>query len=186
MMKRTCARCKKELTAKALRHDRDNRITGGICGDCLKEIFIDRPRTGREVLDSLGAPVLLLDKGYLIKAANEPARKILDRPLADIENFLPGEAMECINARLPGGCGQTVHCQTCALRIAIDKTIKTGEDLEKVPAYQDVYQKDGSIIRRLLYISTEKLEDFILLRIDKVETLRTMQAVRRAPPVTTA
>ena len=184
-MKRTCAKCKKELTAQALRSARD-RITGGICGNCLKEIFTDQPQTVREILDSLEAPVLLLDKGYLIKGANEPARKILNRPLADIENFLPGEAMECINARLPGGCGQTVHCQACALRIALNETIKTGEDLERVPAYQDVYRKDGSIIRRLLFISTEKLEDFVLLRIDEVETLRTMQTARRDPPVTTA
>jgi PAS domain-containing protein len=185
-MKRTCARCKKELAAQVFRPDRDNRITGGICGDCLQQIFMDRPRRGREILDSIGAPVLLLDKGYRIMAANKPARKILARPLADIENFLPGEAMECINARLPGGCGQTVHCQACALRNTLNKTIMTGVDLEKVPAYQDVYQKDGSVARRLLLISTEKLEDFILLRIDEVETLRTMQAARRDPPVTTA
>ena len=185
VMKRTCARCKKELAAKALRPDRD-RVTQGICSDCLKEIFMDRPRKGREVLDSIGAPVLLLDKGYRVKAANEPARKILNRPLTDIENFLPGEAMECINARLPGGCGKTVHCQACALRMALNKTITTGEDLERVPAYQDVYQKDGSIARRYLLISTEKLEDFVLLRIDEIETLQTMQAARRDPPVTTA
>jgi PAS domain-containing protein len=184
-MKRTCARCKKELAAKALRPDRD-RITGGICGDCLKEIFMDRPRRGREVLDSIGAPVLLLDNEYRVKAANEPARKILNRPLADIEDFLPGEAMECINARLPGGCGKTVHCQACALRMALNKTITTGEDLERVPAYQDVYQKDGSIARRYLLLSMEKLEDFVLLRIDEIETLQTMQAARRDPPVTMA
>jgi PAS domain-containing protein len=184
-MKRTCAKCGKKLATKALRPDH-TRITGGICSDCLKVIFTDRPRRVREVLDSIGAPVLLLDKGYRIMAANEPARRILDRPLVDIENYLPGEAMECINARLPGGCGQTVHCQACALRNALNKTITTGADLEKVPAYQDVYQKDGSVVRRFLLISTEKLEDFILLRVDEIETLRTMEAARRDPPATTA
>ena len=184
-MKRTCARCKKELAAKALRPDSD-RVTGGICGDCLKEIFMDRPRRGREVLDSIGAPVLLLDNEYRVKAANEPARKILNRPLTDIENFLPGEAMECINAGLPGGCGGTVHCQTCALRLALNQTIQTGEDLERVPAYQDVFQKDGSVVRRFLLISTEKLADFILLRIDEVDTRQTRQAARRDAPQTTA
>ncbi len=184
-MKRTCAKCKKELTPKALR-PAPNRITGGICGDCLKEIFTDQPQTVREILDSLEAPVLLLDKGYLIRGANEPARKILGRPLADIENFLPGEAMECINARLPGGCGKTVHCQACTLRLVLNQTIKSGEDLEKVPAYQDVFQKDGSVARQFLLISTEKLEDFVLLRIDEVDTPQTKQAVRRKSPVTTA
>jgi len=135
----------------------------------------------REVLNSIGAPVLLLDKGYRIKAANETARRILNRPLLDIENFLPGDAMECINARLPGGCGQTVHCQACALRNTLNNTIATGEDFVKVPAYQDVYQKDGSVARRFLLISTEKLEDFILLRIDELETQRTMQVARPTP-----
>ena len=184
-MKRTCARCGKELSVKAFQPDRD-RITGGICGDCMKEMFMDRPRRVREILDSIGAPVLLLDKGYRVMAANEPARRILARPIADIEGFLPGDAMECVNARLPGGCGQTVHCQACALRNTLNKTITTGEDLERVPAYQDVYQKDGSIARRFLLISTEKLADFVLLRIDELETLRTMEAARREPPVTTA
>jgi len=185
-MKRTCAMCNKELAAQAFRPDRDNRITGGICGDCLKELFMGRPRNVHEILDSIGAPILLLDNGYRIMAANEPARRTLNRPLVDIENYLPGEAMECINARKPGGCGQTVHCQACALRNTLNKTIATGEDIKKVPAYQDVYQKDGSVARRFLLISTEKLEDFILLRIDEIETMRTRQAARRDPPVTTA
>ena len=164
----------------------DHKITSGICSDCMEEILTDQPQSVREILDSLEAPVLLLDKGYLIRGANEAARKILGRPLADIENFLPGDAMECINARLPGGCGKTVHCQACTLRLVLNQTIKSGEDLERVPAYQDVFQKDGSVTRRFLLISTEKLEDFVLLRIDEIETLQTMQAARRDPPVTTA
>ena len=184
-MKKTCARCKKELTAGGLVPVRE-KITSGICSDCLKEVLTDQPQSVREILDSLEAPVLLLDNGYLIKGANEPARKILNRPLADIENFLPGDAMECINARLPGGCGKTVHCQACTLRLALNKTIETGEDLEKVPAYQDVHQKDGSVIRRFLLISTEKLEDFVLLRIDEIDTPQTKQAARRDVPVTSA
>lgn len=185
MMKRTCAKCKKELTTGALIPVQE-KITGGICGDCLKDIFTAQPQTVSEILDNIGAPVLLLDQGNRVKAANEPARKILGRPWTDIENFLPGEAMECINAQLPGGCGKTVHCQACTLRIALNKTIETGEDLEKVPAYQDVYRKDGSVKRRFFLISTEKIEDFILLRIDEIDTQQTRQAARRDPPVTTA
>lgn len=173
-MKRTCVCCKKELLESC--PSGIDIVSKGICCSCLKQILAESPKTAREILNSLGKPILLLDNRNRIRAANGMARRILGRPLPDIENCLPGDAMECIHARLPGGCGQTMHCQACALRRTLDETLVTGQGLENVPAYQDVYQQDGSVVRRYLFISTEKIVDFILLRIDEIKTLRTLQA----------
>jgi hypothetical protein len=176
-MARTCAWCKKELAA-AVGAVGSRVVSKGICGDCLHQIEVDSPKSSREIVDLFGVPVLLVDNGSRILAANKHAQKILNKPFPSLENHLPGEAVECVNSRQPGGCGKTVHCHACALRKTLEKTIASGEGMEKVPAYLDVFQKDGSVIRRLLYISTEKLADFVLLRIDGVETLRTMQVSR--------
>ena len=173
-MARTCARCKKELAAAVGAAD-SRVVSKGICGDCLRQIEVDSPKSSREIIELFGVPVLLVDKGTRILAANKHAQKILNKPLPDLENHLPGEAVECVNSRQPGGCGKTLHCQACALRKTLEATIAGNKGMENVPAYLDIFQKDGSIIRRLLYISTEKLADFVLLRIDRVETLRTMQ-----------
>jgi PAS domain-containing protein len=177
-IKKVCSRCKRELMAPA-KQSGVRVISQAICRECWNQIWADRLQSSREIVDSFDSPVLLLDNNLRIQAANDPAQKILGRPLADIKNFLPGDAMECINARLPSGCGQTMHCQACALRRALEMTMTTGTGVEKSPAFQDTYQGDGSVLRHFYYISTEKIEDFILLRIDEVQTFATSQAARR-------
>lgn len=176
--KRVCTRCKKELTAPA-KQSGARIVSQTICGECWTRIWSDRLKSSREIVDNFEAPVLLLDDNLRIQGANIAAQKILNRPLADIKNFLPGDAMECVNARLPGGCGRAAHCQACALRKALETTMATGLGVEKSPAFQDIYQEDGSVLRHFYYISTEKMEDFILLRIDEVQTLATSQAAHR-------
>lgn len=184
-MKQTCISCRQELT-DLQGQTGPPRISQGVCADCLQKIWQETPRSSREILENFQAPVLLVDDRNRIRAANGLASRILNRPLPEIENQLPGDAMECDHARLPGGCGQTVHCQSCSLRMALDRTMATGEGIEKMPTYLDVYQADGSVTRRFFMISTEKMSDLILLRIDEVETLRTMPASHRPSPVTTA
>jgi PAS domain-containing protein len=177
-MKRICSRCGKKMSS-ASRKTGGDAISRGICGDCWTQLWTDRLKSSQEIVEQLAAPVLLLDDTLRIKAANSRAQNILGRPLAAISNFLPGDAMECVNARQPGGCGQSLHCQACGLRRALETTLATGVGVEKSPAYQDVYQEDGSILRHFYYISTEKMEDFILLRIDEVRTLAARLAGHR-------
>jgi len=177
-LKKVCSRCKRELITPA-KQSRARVISQSICKGCWIQIWSERLRSSSEIVDTFDSPILLLDNNMRIQAANARARKILDKPLADIKNLLPGDAIECVNARLPNGCGRTIHCQACALRKALEMTIKTGVGVEKSPAYKDTYQRDGSILRQFYYISTEKMEDFILLRIDEVKTFATAQAARR-------
>lgn len=177
-MKKACAKCKRELTAPVKQFGA-RVVSQTICRECWTQLWAGPLQSIHEIVDTFEAPILLLDNNLRIQAANDRAQKILGRPLADIKNFLPGDVMECINARLPGGCGRAIHCQACALRRALETTMATGAGVEKSPAFQDAYQEDGSILRHFYYISTEKMEEFILLRIDEVQTFATNQVSRR-------
>jgi hypothetical protein len=75
--------------------------------------------------------------------------------------------MECANARLPGGCGKTIHCVGCAIRRAVTHTFLTGKSHLREPAWLD-REKDGKVTRLALLVSTEKRESCVLLRIDSI------------------
>ena len=121
----------------------------------------------REFLDSLADPVLLVDKGGFVITANARARSALGKDLEDIEGILGGEVMECAFARLPGGCGRTAHCAACEVRASVTYTIETGSPLSRVEAYVDVATPRGSE-RRQLFISTERVGQAVLLRLDVI------------------
>ena len=79
-----------------------------------------------------------------------------------------GEAIVCPYARLPGGCGQTIHCRSCTVRLTIHDTYTTGRSHYDVPAYQDVcFAREVKTICFL--ISTEKSGEFVLLKIHEVK-----------------
>jgi PAS domain-containing protein len=121
----------------------------------------------RAFLDGLGVPVLLVDPEGNIKTASRDARKILSKDLPEIEGYRPGEVFECANAMLPGGCGKTSHCSGCAIRRTVTDTFETGKSHEKVKAY--LKQETGGARQRLsLLISTEKVGEVVLLRIDEM------------------
>jgi len=122
----------------------------------------------QDFLDGLSAPILVIDATIRILTANQAACQLLSKDLRIIRNHLPGDVSECQNAALPGGCGGTVHCSGCAVRLTVTDTMRTGRSHKEVPAY--VNQKD----RRLsLRISTEKAGECVLLRIDRLDATDT-------------
>ena len=82
-----------------------------------------------------------------------------------MENHLGGDVLGCSYANLAEGCGRTEHCKTCAIRNIVMDTLANGKGYKNVPAYQSVQTGDGLRIRRY-FVSTEKVEEYILLRID--------------------
>ncbi len=69
-----------------------------------------------------------------VVAVNRSACDFLGRQASELVGLLGGEAMECAHARLPEGCGKTVHCTTCAIRNSVTWTHQSGEPLLRVPA----------------------------------------------------
>jgi PAS domain-containing protein len=103
----------------------DTRRTHGICPDCLEDVLRQQGESSfDEYLDQFGAPVLVVDGQGRVAAANGAALALLGKPYRRVQGLLGGEAMECAWARLPGGCGQTIHCTACTIRNLVMETMR--------------------------------------------------------------
>lgn len=133
-MRIVCSYCKKSL-GDAAPFDVDE-TTPDLCDACdvqFDEKF--RRMSLGEYLDDIREPILVVDSDGRILAANEAMAVCLGRVERRTRGLLGGEVLECAYARLPGGCGGTEHCQTCAIRRAVTRTLETGERQVRVSVH---------------------------------------------------
>lgn len=166
-MRRICAWCKKELATGTAGGGADEPISHGICDDCATQLNSDPRRSAWDFLESLKDAVFLVGRGGRIVSANSAARAVVGKELAVIADHLGGDVFECANADLPGGCGKTQHCKACAIRNSVNETLVTGTSVVRVPAYQNI-KTVGGIQQKRFLISTERVGDAVMLRIDDV------------------
>lgn len=118
-----CSFCQKDMGEKE--PFENTNITHGICPECYRILL--RQADGMsfdEYLEEFNAPVLVVNSERRIAAANSSALSMLAKPRECVIGFLGGEAMECKYARLPEGCGQTIHCEACSIRRLVQKTME--------------------------------------------------------------
>ncbi len=162
-MKRICAWCDKDMGEK---EGEERSITHGMCEDCAAELRATLPGNFSRFLDGLGMPVLMVNCEGTVTGANEHAREVLGKQLPQIQGLRSGDVMHCEHASLPEGCGNTVHCAACGVRNSVMETFENGNSLKGVQTYIDRATPDGA--RRMwLCISTEKIGEIVLLRIDE-------------------
>ena len=166
-MKRVCAWCKKVIKDEDDPLSKGN-ITHGMCSQCFIETTSFNPRTAKQILEYVQEPIFVIDSNGTIKSANKSGQLLVGKEYEEIENALGGDAFECSYASLGSGCGKTEHCKTCAIRNIVMDTLNAGFGFKSVPAYQSIKTSSGTKIIRFL-ISTEKVGDKVLLKIDKVE-----------------
>jgi PAS domain-containing protein len=181
-MRRVCAWCDKTLGTVSSDVHSDAVITHGICDKCAFHLRAQVGMPLRDFLDGLGVPVLLVDSDGNIKTANKAVRQILKKDLPLIEGYKGGDVFECSHARLPGGCGKTVHCSGCTIRRTVMETLHSGKSHEKAPASLNRKSRDGSQPLRLL-ISTEKVRDVVLLRIDEIRVDEKAASAEGSPAI---
>lgn len=161
-MKRVCAWCGKALGKKP---GPDDLITHGICNRCLAEVSTDPDRTMQSFLNGIPAPILMVNAEGTVVSANRMACQRLGKRLSQVRQHLGGEVMECAWSRLPGGCGRTEHCDGCVIRTSVMKTLKTGASILRKKAFMIVSTPEGKR-RRWVWISTQKMNDVVILRLD--------------------
>ncbi len=166
-MKRVCAWCQEEMGEKPSQQLSEDSITHGICRRCANRIFAELGLEMDSFLDRLAAPVVVVDQNGRVATANSRARAFLRKELAEISGHLGGEVFDCAFASLPEGCGQTVHCEGCAVRRTVMDTFQTGRSHLRVPAYINRGRPDDCLAIEVL-ISTEMQGDVVLLRIDRM------------------
>ncbi len=148
--------------------DRAVRISHGVCPDCFPKLVAGSGQTLADFLDGLAAPVFVVDGAGCIVTANQKALQAVGKDLAAIKGLPGGEVFSCRYARLPEGCGETIHCKTCTIRLTVTHTFDTGTPCINVPAYMDLGDRTGIKTIRFV-ISTEKGGDMVLLRVDDMQ-----------------
>jgi len=179
-MKRICAWCRKELSCGDAQDEPEKGISHGICESCKDNMVFQMGVELRRFLNSLNAPILLIDREGKVVAGNNRASELLSKDLPEIEGRKGGQVFECEFARLPEGCGKTVHCSGCTIRRAVAQTHESGGSSLKVPAVLNWKRAENNEQINLL-ISTEKFSDLVLLRIDGSDAKGSTQPL--CPPV---
>lgn len=166
-MKLVCSKCDSLILEDFSSTNSGRIITHGICDECASLLLWPHRPAMLDFLDTLDAPVVVVNSSAEICSANKPARDILQKELHEIDGSPGGNVFECVFAQLPEGCGKTLHCDGCTIRKTVMDTLQTGKSHLNVPAGLFRGTTESSHEIRLL-ISTEKAHDVVMLRIDKI------------------
>ena len=123
-MKKICAWCGTWLIKDGEEDVRrtDTVVSHGICRNCLTNVQFQAGVKLQELLDALEAPVVAVDSDVVLKVVNDKARVLFGKTPEAIIGHRGGEVFECAHARLPGGCGRTMHCSGCTVRRTVTDT----------------------------------------------------------------
>jgi PAS domain-containing protein len=160
MVRRTCAWC-----GDGIPEDREGGARG-VCLTCAGELLLDGKVTVQSVIDRFPVPVLVVDDDVTVTVLNRRAQEILGVRPEQAAGRRGGDLFGCVNANLPGGCGRSIHCSGCALRLAVTATCRTGEPQSSIPATLKAGDPDHPAAVALT-VSTFRRGDAVMVKIDR-------------------
>lgn len=166
-MKVICSACGKHLKDKPSDAAQDHEISHGLCDSCTRHFKAQAGIPIGEYIESIEAPVITIAPNVTVSVLNKKAIEFLGKSVMETQGQRGGDVFECEYARLPGGCGETIHCSGCTIRNTVTNTLQTGKPNKNVPAYLNRYSESGTEHVEL-YISTEKIGGVVFLTIDKI------------------
>jgi hypothetical protein len=163
---RVCSWCGKSMGLVTGRSFYRYPVTHGMCGACSHILSAFRDLPLDRLINQLGGPIMVVDElSSLVVTANEEAAEAFGKTVEEMAGQRGGNVMECVHTHEPGGCGRAEHCTGCTIRQLVIRTAASGDGVEQAAAFQ--YRVTPGGIRKQLYlISTEKMEDLVLLRIE--------------------
>jgi PAS domain-containing protein len=167
-LRQVCAWCGTELNGTGEPALEDCPISHGICHDCLQREFNRMGMPLQALLEHFAQPIAVVNVDGRVLHINGAAEKLLGKPSPQAAQHLGGEVFDCIYSVLPGGCGKTIHCSGCTIRQSVERTHATGEPQRRIPATLR-RTNDGEPEVASLLITTEKLGELVLLRVDRFE-----------------
>jgi hypothetical protein len=166
-MKRVCAWCRVEMGIVAGSEQPDEVVSHGICKRCIDNLTFQQGAPIQDYLDSIPVPVMAVDGNIIVGYVNAKGCEVLGKEAKEIVQHLGGNVFECAHARLPEGCGRTVHCSGCVIRRSVTYTYETGNPLSMVPAMLSRSSPaDPSPVK--LTITTVKAGSMVILRVDRI------------------
>jgi hypothetical protein len=147
----------------------DEPVSHGVCTECHDRILTEYGFDTRTFLDQLGSPVLLVDGEARVLAANTPAMELMGKRALAVRGTLCGDALACINAAKPRGCGKTEACPDCTFRESVMETFTTGRPVNRRAAV--LLRQNGDTITDIPFlVSTRKDGDVVMLRLEPAKT----------------
>lgn len=166
-LKQVCAFCKTEMISTQEQVSQ-SKITGGVCPSCVKQfVKSNAPAALRLIIDSIDTPILLMQpEPRQVYTANKKALELFNKELPQLEAHRGGQVFDCIHAYTELGCGKDVHCEDCKIKNAVVETFTTGRSFDCVSTFLEI-KRQNEITTYVVQVSTEKIGDFELLRIDQ-------------------
>ena len=165
-MKHACTWCSHDVDAEDSEHPYEG-LTPGLCKSCGDRLNSLTSEQLQSYLDDLVAPVLAIDlyagRYMITRAVNRGACDRFNKEPQEMVQHLCGNVIECAYARLPAGCGRTIHCADCGVKSAVAGTYGTGStSTVRVRLAREVPDRNGSLV-----ITTVKAGHLVLLRMDE-------------------
>jgi len=158
----TCSYCRQVYGEKEPLEN--SAVSHGICPVCwdyhmpqIMELNLS------EHLDQYESPIIMVEEEGRVIGLNMAMVLFLGTTREQSLGLLGGELMECRYARLSEGCGNTIHCSTCAIRQTVNNARESKADLLGVPAWLD---RDALRIHFL--ISAYRRKEFVKVVVDKL------------------
>jgi hypothetical protein len=160
--RQTCRWCSPEIATI------EDRGAASLCACCMEHFSLPPDGPIQKHLDALVFPVLAVElyagKHMITKMVNKSACAWLKKEAGEIIQHLTGNAIECVHARLPEGCGGSLPCESCQVLRSIVRTFGTGEPLMAVPAVLHRADAGHFIATRL---TTMMASGLVMLRLDR-------------------
>ncbi len=168
-MRRVCSWCNSEMDPIPSSLVDPRGITHGICEDCSRRLIRPESHTIQEFLEKLPFPVMVVDDDVVVLAANKLALTLLGKSEYEVVDKLGGVVVECAYSEQPGGCGKTSFCRGCQLRESVTRTYISGRSLKGIEATLTTMM-DDTLVDVMHHITTEKMGDLVLVRLDDLKS----------------
>lgn len=106
-----------------------------------------------------------------VYAANQRALELFGKDASHVAGHRGGQVFDCIHSFTEAGCGKDVHCEGCRIKNAIVETFTTGKSFKGIATGLEI-RRNSETRAYHARVSTEKLGNMALLRIDRFEQKR--------------
>lgn len=164
-MATNCRICEKEIVQDGKIAHRN--ITVGICGRCT--VQFSETSDNSVLLESIDAPILLMQGNpRQVVTANKKALALFGKEMHEVEGHRGGQIFDCVHSFTELGCGKDVNCENCKIKNAIIDTFATANSHNGVSTELFIKKANETKVYAL-QVSTEKVSDLALIRIERYD-----------------
>ena len=165
-MNANCTVCGKPLLPDATAARRS--VSTAICGGCVARL--SETSDYAALLEGIDAPILLMQGNpRQVVSANRKALALFGKTPQQVEGHRGGQVFDCIHSFTEAGCGKDANCEGCKIKDAIVDTFTSANSHNGVSTGLSIKKVSG-IRNYVLQVSTEKLGDLALVRVERYDT----------------